>query len=102
MPAQAKEDREYPRPLPDVHRASQEALARLGWAWTTSPGGGFDAVWTSRVFRFKDDVSIRFHSAGGTLVRVQSSSRKGLFDFGQNSRHIRDFFDELERQFPLR
>ncbi len=99
MSKQAKEDRRYPRPLPDVRRAAQQALARLRWSWITSPEGGFDAVWTSRVFKFKDDVSIRFHSAGGTLVRVQSSSRKGIFDFGQNLRHVQDFFDQLERQF---
>jgi hypothetical protein len=102
MLRQAREDRRYPRPLPDLRRASQQALAELKWSWTTSPEGGFDAVWTSRVFKFKDDVSIRFHSVGGTLVRVQSSSRKGLFDFGQNSRHIRDFFEELERHFSTR
>ena len=102
MARQAEEDRRYPRPLPDVRRASQGALARLGWSWTTSADGGFDAVWTSRLFQFKDDVSIRFHSEGVTLVRVRSSSRKGLFDFGQNLRHVRNFFEELERGFAAR
>jgi uncharacterized protein (DUF1499 family) len=30
-------------------------------------------------------------------VRVQSASRLGAFDFGQNTRHVHDFFEELER-----
>jgi uncharacterized protein DUF1499 len=100
MPREARGDRRYPCPLPDVRRAAQQALAKLGWSWTTTSDGGFDAVWTSRVFKFKDDVTIRFHSAGGTLVRVQSTSRKGMFDFGQNARHVRDFFNQIASHFP--
>lgn len=99
MAGHANEDRIYPRPLADVRRAAQRALAVLGWSWKTAPDGGFDAVWSSRVFKFKDDVSIRFHPAAGTLVRVESSSRVGIFDFGQNARHVRDFFEEIERGF---
>jgi uncharacterized protein (DUF1499 family) len=85
-----------------VRRAAQQALTSLGWSWKPSPEGGWNAVWTSRVFRFKDDVSVRLHPASGTLVRVQSVSRRGAFDFGQNARHVRDFFEELERQLTGR
>jgi hypothetical protein len=97
MSNKANADRRYPRPLPEVRRAAQQALTSLGWSWEPSSEGGFDAVWTARVFRFKDDVCVRLHSANGTLVRVQSASRRGVFDFGQNARHVHDFFEELER-----
>ncbi len=98
MSSEANEDRRYPRPLVDVRRATQHALAALGWKWTSSTDGGFDAVWTSRVFKFKDDVVVRLHSANGTLVRVRSASRLRFLDTGQNARHVHDFFEELERQ----
>lgn len=98
MSNQASGDRRYQRPLPEVRRAAQQALSGLGWSWKGAPEGGLDALWTSRVFRFKDDIFIRFHSANGTLVRVRSISRVGTFDFGQNARHVREFFEALERQ----
>jgi hypothetical protein len=95
---QAKEDRRYPRPLPDVRRASQLALIGLAWSWSPTQDGGFDAVCVSKFLKYKDEVQIRFHSAGGTLVRIQSVSKSGLIDFGQNKKHIRDFFDQLDTQ----
>jgi hypothetical protein len=97
MSSKASADRRYPRPLPEVRGAAQRAMTSLGWSWKPSEGG-WDALWTSRVFRFKDNVSVRLHSASGTLVSVQSVSHWGVFDFGQNARHVSDFFDELERQ----
>jgi hypothetical protein len=97
MSNKATGDRRYPRPLPEVRRAAQQALTNLGWSWKPAPEGSLDARWTSRIFRFKDDVSVRFHAVNGTLVRVQSASRIGAFDFGQNARHVHDFFEELER-----
>ena len=97
MSNKANAEGRYPNAPLEVRRAAQRALTSLGWSWMPSSEGGFDAVWTSRVFRFKDDVSVRLHSSNGTLVRVQSVSRQGAFDFGQNARHVRDFFEELER-----
>ncbi len=59
------------------------------------------AVWTSPLFRFRDDVSIEIvPQQEGTRVRVRSASRIGKYDFGQNARHVREFFGELERQLP--
>ena len=96
--SEATGDRRYPRPLADVRRAAQHALATLDWKWKSSADGGFDAVWKSRVFKFKDDVAIRLTSANGTFVRVRSASRARYFDTKQNARHVHDFFEELERQ----
>jgi len=82
-----------------VREAAQHALSRLGWHPTPSGPDGFAAFWTSRLFRFKDDVNVDLlPEKGGTRVRVQSASRVGRFDFGQNARHVRRFFEELERE----
>ena len=97
MSNQSSGDRRYQRSLPEVRRAAQEALSKLGWSWKPASDGGLDAFWTSPLLRFKDDISVRLHAAHGTFVSVKSASRFGAFDFGQNARHVRDFFDELER-----
>ena len=91
-------DRRYPKTLWDVRPAAQRAAANLGWHLMPAAEGCLHAVWTSKVFGFKDDVVIQFHGEEGTLVRVESRSRGGVFDFGQNARHVREFFDELERE----
>ena len=50
------------------------------------------AVATTRVFRFKDDVTISVARKDNfTLVDVRSRSRIGKGDLGANARRIRDF-----------
>jgi len=97
MSDKSRGDRRYPRPLPEVRRAAQQTLTSLGWSWKPTPGGGLAAAWSPPVFRFaKSDISILFHGGNGTVVRVHSTSRLSAFDFGQNTRHVNDFFEELE------
>lgn len=57
------------------------------------------AVWISPVFRFRDDIEIETEEGGGngrTIVRVRSKSRVGHFDWGQNARHIRALFRQID------
>ena len=84
-------------PLESVRAALADALNELGWEWSPGPRG-FTAIWTSRVFRFKDDVEIDLdaESASQTRVRVRSRSRVGHYDWGQNARHIRELFRQTE------
>lgn len=97
MSNKSRGDRRYPRPLPEVRRAAQQTLTSLGWSWKPMPDGGLAASWSPPVIRFaKSDISIAFHGGHGTLVRVDSTSRLGAFDFGQSARHVKDFFGELE------
>jgi len=85
-----------PAPLEAVRAALADALNELGWEWSPAPRG-FTAVWTSRVFRFKDDVEIDLDAEGSqTRVRARSRSRVGHYDWGQNARHIRDLFLQTE------
>jgi uncharacterized protein (DUF1499 family) len=83
----------------EVREASRHALSRLRWQPSPSDPDGFVAVWTSRLFHFKDDLSVSLSPAReGTRVRVTSASRVGRYDFGQNARYVRQFFEELERE----
>ena len=47
-------------------------------------------VRTSRLFRFKDDVTVRIdEQADGCLITAVSRSRLGKGDLGQNRRNLR-------------
>jgi hypothetical protein len=99
MSNRSSDERVIRRPPMEVREASRHALTKLGWHPSPSGPDGFAAVWTSRLFRFKDDLSVNLLPAdGGTRVGVKSASRLGRYDFGQNARHVRQFFEELERE----
>lgn len=87
-----------------VSRAVQETIRRLP-RWTLvgvgrGPAGtSIQAVHETRLFRFKDDVSVRIWREGGyTRVSIRSRSRIGKSDFGQNARNIRELARELDAQ----
>ena len=96
--------REYQAGEERVTKAAKGAVAALpGWDLVGAgrgPGGSeIQVVARTRVFRFKDDVTIRIRTTGRTSrVSVRSRSRVGRFDFGQNARNIRAFLAELDRQ----
>jgi len=97
MANRASGERVVPGPLESVRAAVADALNELGWEWTPGPRG-FRAVWTSRVFRFRDDVEIELEAKTASETRgfVRSRSRVGRFDFGQNARHVRDLLRQVE------
>ena len=53
--------------------------------------GTLHAIHFTRLWRFVDDVHLRFESrpAGGTRVTARSQSRIGKGDLGQNARNLR-------------
>jgi uncharacterized protein (DUF1499 family) len=61
--------------------------------------GMIEAVATSTVFGFQDDVAIRVRPAagGGSTVDVRSKSRDGKGDLGVNANRIRAFVARLEQ-----
>ncbi len=71
------------------------AVAReLGWEIYRQDrnAGVIEAVDTTAIMRFRDDVVIRVRSnAGGTLVDLRSVSRVGVGDLGANAERIRTF-----------
>ena len=78
------------------------ATARdLGWEVTgADPAQGeIRAVATTRVFRFKDDVTLTVARAGDAVtVGMRSHSRIGKGDLGANARRIRLFQAELAKR----
>ena len=61
--------------------------------------GIIEAVATTRLFKFKDDVTITITSEGNsTVVNVRSKSRVGKGDLGTNARRIRAFQAELAKK----
>lgn len=77
--------------------AEQEARAR-GWdlVQVEAARGRIEAVATSRLFGFKDDVLILIEPhAEGARVQMRSASRVGRSDLGQNARRISGYLDAL-------
>ena len=85
-----------------VYSATAEAITSMPrWQLVGSGSGkagtAIHAIRTTRVFRFKDDVTIRIEPVGkGTLVNLRSASRVGRIDFGQNARNIQELFAALD------
>lgn len=90
---------------PDKAFDAALALARAsGWevvmASAVPPAPGktreIRAVATTKLWRFKDDVTISIDPEGdGSVVNVHSQSRIGKGDFGANARRIRQFQADL-------
>ena len=96
--------KEYAARPERVAKALETALGKLPrWEIVGSGHGqashSLQAVHTTRVFRFKDDVSVRIWREGERKrVSVRSRSRIGKADFGQNARNIRELLAALDRE----
>lgn len=86
--------------------APGEALARVrrvaegmpSWQVTAVEGDTVEAVATSRLFGFHDDIVIRVRPDGtGSRIDMRSKSRDGQGDLGANAARIRGFLAELAR-----
>jgi len=61
--------------------------------------GRIEAVASSLIFGFKDEIVIRVQEDGdGSLVDVRSRSRVGRVDRGVNAKRIRAFLEDLKQQ----
>lgn len=81
----------------DVVNATAHAATianSLGWEVTAQDNeqGHLEAVATTRIIGFKDDVVVRVKmTEAGTRLDVRSASRVGLSDLGANAARIREF-----------
>lgn len=123
LPANGGRDLSYPPAFADQQRACcpdlrpaqvagapADALARArrvaermpDWTVTASEPatGTIEAVVTSRVFGFQDDVVIRVRGNpdGSSRVDVRSKSRNGQGDLGVNAARIRAYVTALEAE----
>ena len=78
-----------------LERARRLAEAQPTWRVTHSDAttGTLEAVATSKLFHFQDDIVIRIRpkDAGASIVDMRSKSRDGQGDFGVNAARIRQF-----------
>ena len=88
----------------DAEQAYARALATakdLGWEVLAEyPGNGMiEAVATTAVMAFKDDIAVRVSATeAGSVIDVRSVSRVGLSDMGANAKRIRAFFDHFSAE----
>lgn len=82
-----------------AHDLAVESARELGWeiTWSDRSSGRLEAVATSTLFRFADDVAVRVRPIpeGGSRVDVRSTSRVGRSDLGANAERIRAFASHL-------
>jgi uncharacterized protein (DUF1499 family) len=80
-------------------RVTEVAKASPRWTITyTDPATNtLEAVATSKLFHFNDDIVIQVRPApdGTSLIEMRSKSRDGIGDFGVNAHRIQHFFDRV-------
>ena len=91
----------FKQPQERVYAAALAIALASGWEVTAQDAGKgeIQAVATTAVFRFKDDITIATTREGDeAVVNVRSHSRIGLGDFGTNARRIVKFQTEMARR----
>jgi uncharacterized protein (DUF1499 family) len=89
------------QPSDKVFDAALATAQAMGWEIreTNREQGVIEAVATTRLFKFKDDVTVTITREGQvTVVNVRSKSRVGKSDLGTNARRIRAFQTELAKR----
>jgi uncharacterized protein (DUF1499 family) len=85
-----------------IFNAALETAKGMGWEIREAnpQDGVIEAIATTRLLRFKDDVTITVRNEGeGVIVHMRSKSRVGKSDLGANARRIRAFQAELAKRF---
>lgn len=91
-------------PAEEAFDIAFRAARNLGWnvVESTVPGGRsgtgrIEAIATTRLLRFHDDITIRIRArADGSRIDMRSASRLGRHDLGANAARIRAFADEVQ------
>ncbi|MBA6412895.1 DUF1499 domain-containing protein [Parahaliea sp. F7430] len=82
-------------------RAGQTAET-LGWevVYMDAEQGQLEAVASTPIMGFKDDIVIRLQAAagGGSDIDLRSVSRVGVGDMGANAKRIRAFIEQFSQQ----
>ena len=87
--------------IDDAFTRALDVAARLGWNiyHQDRNTGVIEAVETTRIMGFKDDIVIRVRgNANGALLDLRSVSRVGEGDIGANAKRIQAFYQAFEVQ----
>ncbi|MEL6747912.1 MAG: DUF1499 domain-containing protein, partial [Pseudomonadota bacterium] len=92
------------RTAAEAFEITRKVVARRGWkvvnAAAPTPAGGpglIEAVASTLILGFNDDVAIRIRDVGeATRIDVRSASRFGDHDFGRNANRVEDLLKQLE------
>jgi len=77
----------------------QWVATQQDWTITTDSGDFVQAVVTTPLMRFRDDVQMRFIE-DADLIHVRSSSRLGISDMGTNRRRVEMLRSQLQAEQP--
>ena len=67
---------------------AKQVLQEMGGRIEIEEKGYLRAVFTSKIFRFRDDVELRMEIEKNR-IHIRSSSRVGYSDFGQNRKRVK-------------
>jgi uncharacterized protein (DUF1499 family) len=87
--------------IDEAYSRALRTATDLGWEiyHQDRDAGVIEAVATTAIMAFKDDVVIRVRSsAGGTLLDLRSVSRVGEGDIGANAKRIRAFREAFQHE----
>ncbi len=110
--AETKEDSPFPELRPRRYEAPPEllfdvvrrAVQNLHWEITAQDAEKkvIQAVVTTKVWHFKDDVTIQVQPAqpSGSSLFIRSASRVGKGDLGANTRHVMDLVQMVNATVP--
>jgi len=80
--------------LGEAFAQASAVATKMGWEVTYSDQaeGIIEAVDTTKIMAFKDDIIIRLRNTDdGTLIDLRSASRVGRSDLGANAKRIREY-----------
>ncbi len=86
-------------PIEMVYERALLVAQEMGWDiyYQNLDQGVIEAVDTTAIMAFKDDIAIRVRSnASGSLLDLRSVSRVGVSDLGANAKRIMDFQQRFE------
>jgi hypothetical protein len=96
--------RSYTLPPEKIYPLAEASIDQLGWSVMNADELHHElhAVVETPVLKFKDDIRISIGALPdrGSVVHIRSQSRAGQGDLGTNTRHILDFYNQLEKGLP--
>ncbi len=97
--------RAYAAPAAFMFDVARRAAKALKWELTNIDADAkkIEAVVTTRVIGFKDDVTIRVEATGeeSSTLFVRSASRVGKGDLGANTRHVMNLIETVNVLAPV-